>query len=125
MRLHPDVDHLRVTICLAGHPMPFALRAGGRVEHVGAPGTLLGTFQDPELHDVAVDLRPGEVIVAYTDGLVERRGSNIDDGETRLAELLSTCTGLSAHEIVARVQRALIDPIALDDDVALVVIKKR
>lgn len=125
MRLHPDVGHLRVTVCLAGHPLPFALRADGRVEHVGAPGTLLGTFQDPELHDVAVDLLPGEAIVAFTDGLVERRGSNIDEGETRLAELLSTCTGLSADEIVARVQRALIEPGALDDDVALVVIKKR
>ena len=51
---------------------------------------------------MAVDLRPGEVIVAYTDGLVERRGSNIDDGRDAPPELLSTCTDLSAHEIVAR-----------------------
>ncbi|MGZ8596867.1 MAG: SpoIIE family protein phosphatase [Actinomycetota bacterium] len=125
MRLHSAADHLRVTICLAGHPLPFAMRVDGRVEHVGIPGTLLGTFQDPELHDVTVDLWPGDAIVAYTDGLVEQRGSSIDEGEGRLAELLSTCIDLSADEIVARIQRALLDPIVLDDDVALVVIKKR
>jgi serine phosphatase RsbU (regulator of sigma subunit) len=125
MRLRPDVDHLRITVCLAGHPLPFAVRADGRVEHVGVPGTLLGTFQDPELHDVAVDLWPGDAIVCYTDGLVEQRGATLDEGEARLSELLSTCTGLSADEIVARIQRELIDSIGLDDDVAIVVIRKR
>ena len=43
----------------------------------------------------------------------------------RLAELLSTCTGLSADEIVARIQRDLIESIGFDDDVAIVVIRKR
>ncbi len=125
MRLRLDVDHLRITVCLAGHPLPFAIRADGRVEHVGVPGTLLGTFQAPELHDVAVDLWPGDAIVSYTDGLVEQRGATIDEGEGRLAELLSTCIGLTADEIVSCIQRELIDSVGLDDDVAIVVIRKR
>jgi GAF domain-containing protein len=96
MRLRPGPDHMRVTLCLAGHPMPFVLRADGRVEQLGEPGTLLGTFTDPELHDVAIDLWPGEAIVAYTDGLVERRDMGIDVGEVRLAELLSGSTDQTA-----------------------------
>ena len=58
--------------------MPFVVRADGQVEQLGEPGTLLGTFADPELHDVAIDLWPGDAIVAYTDGLVERRDLGID-----------------------------------------------
>jgi serine phosphatase RsbU (regulator of sigma subunit)/PAS domain-containing protein len=125
MRLRPGPDHMRVTLCLAGHPMPFVLRADGRVEQLGEPGTLLGTFSDPELHDVAIDLWPGEVIVAYTDGLVERRDMGIDVGEVRLAELLSGCTDLSADGIVERIEQHLVDDVLPDDDVAVVVVRQR
>jgi sigma-B regulation protein RsbU (phosphoserine phosphatase) len=125
MRLRPGPDHMRVTLCLAGHPMPFVLRADGRVEQLGEPGTLLGTFTDPELHDVAIDLWPGEAIVAYTDGLVERRDMGIDVGEVRLAELLSGCTDLSADGIVERIEQHLVDDVMPDDDVAVVVVRQR
>jgi serine phosphatase RsbU (regulator of sigma subunit)/PAS domain-containing protein len=125
MRLRPGAGQLRVTLCLAGHPMPFAVRADGRVEQIGEPGTLLGTFGDPELHDVAIDLWPGDAIVAYTDGLVERRDMGIDVGEVRLAELLSGCAALSADGIVDRIEQHLVDHVLPDDDVAVVVVRQR
>ena len=125
MRLRPGQAQLRVTVCLAGHPMPFVVRADGRVEQVGEPGTLLGTFADPELHDVAIDLSSGDAIVAYTDGLVERRDMGIDVGEVRLAELLSGCSGLSADGIIERIEQHLVDHLMPDDDVAVVVVRQR
>jgi sigma-B regulation protein RsbU (phosphoserine phosphatase) len=124
MRLRPGPGQLRVTLCIAGHPMPFAVRADGRVEQLGEPGTLLGTFADPQLHDVAIDLWPGDAIVAYTDGLVERRDMGIDVGEVRLAELLSGCAGLSADGIVERIEQHLVDHVLPDDDVAVVVVRQ-
>ena len=125
MRLRPGQGQLRITVCLAGHPMPFVVRADGRVEQVGEPGTLLGTFADPELRDVAIDLWPGEAIVAYTDGLVERHDMGIEVGEVRLAELLSGCAGLSADAIVERIEQHLVDHVLPDDDVAVVVVRQR
>ena len=125
MRLRPGQGQLRVTVCLAGHPMPFVVRADGRVEQLGEPGTLLGTFADPELHDVAIDLWSGDAIVAYTDGLVERRDMGIDVGEVRLAELLSGCTDLSADGIIERIEQHLVDQLIPDDDVAVVVVRQR
>jgi serine phosphatase RsbU (regulator of sigma subunit) len=125
MRLRPGRNQLRVTVCLAGHPMPFVVRAEGRVEQLGEPGTLLGTFADPQLHDVAIDLWPGDAIVAYTDGLVERRDMGIDVGEVRLAELLSGCAALSADGIVDRIEQHLVDHVLPDDDVAVVVVRQR
>ena len=125
MRLRPGTGQLRVTVCLAGHPMPFVVRADGQVEQLGEPGTLLGSFADPELHDVAIDLSPGDAIVAYTDGLVERRDLGIDVGEVRLAELLSGCAGLSAEGIVERIEQHLVQELMPDDDVAIVVVRQR
>ena len=125
MRLRPGPEQLQVTVCLAGHPMPFVVRADGRVEQLGEPGTLLGTFADPVLHDVAIDLWPGDAIVAYTDGLVERRDLGIDVGEVQLAELLSGCAGFSADAIVERIEQHLVDQLLPDDDVAVVVVRQR
>jgi len=124
MRLRSEPGHLRITLCLAGHPPPLLMRADGSVEEAGLPGTLLGSFRDPELHDVVLDLRPGDALVAYTDGLVERRDVGIDEGQRTLAELLSTCTELSAEEITARISREIVERVSLDDDVAVFVIRK-
>jgi serine phosphatase RsbU (regulator of sigma subunit) len=65
----------RVTIASGGHPLPMILRADGSLETVGKPGTLLGVFEDPTLIDEAIDLRRGDALVMYTDGVTdERRG---------------------------------------------------
>jgi phosphoserine phosphatase RsbU/P len=125
MRVRVATDHLRVTVCVAGHPLPLIVRSDGAIEQAGEPGTLLGTFEDPRLHDVTFDLAPGDSLVAFTDGLVERRGSDLEEGEGRLAEVLRSCASASAEEIVRRIRRELIERVAIDDDVAVVVIKSR
>lgn len=124
MRLRLDDDRLRVTVCLAGHPMPFLARADGRVDQIGVPGTLLGTFPDPTLRDVVVDLSPGDTIVAYTDGLVERRELGIEQGEAMLADVLSSCAGRSSETILSRIQQVMVEQTALDDDLAIIVVRK-
>ena len=124
MRLRAEAGRLRITICSGGHPLPMLMRADGMVEEAGIPGTLLGSFHDPELHDVVLDLGPGDALVAFTDGLVERRDVGIDEGQRALAELLSRCTGLTASEIAACIERDLVEGTTLDDDVAVFVIRK-
>lgn len=125
MRLRSEPDHLRVTVCLAGHPQPFVVRTDGTVEHVGEPGTLLGSFADPDLHDVAIDLHPGDALVAYTDGLVEQRGIGLEQGDRDLAAVLSAFAGRGSGEVLAGIERALLGPMRVDDDVAIVVVTKR
>jgi serine phosphatase RsbU (regulator of sigma subunit) len=63
----------RVTVSCGGHPLPALRRADGSVEALGRPGTLLGLLPDPELQDRSTELRPGDTIVLYTDGLTEAR----------------------------------------------------
>ena len=47
-----------VTVACGGHPLPVLRRADGRVEVLGAPGTLLGLVPDPELQERSTELRP-------------------------------------------------------------------
>lgn len=63
----------RVTVSCGGHPLPILRRGDGSVEPLGAPGTLLGLLPEPELQDRSTDLRPGDTLVLYTDGLTEAR----------------------------------------------------
>lgn len=123
LRLHTEPDHVRVTIALAGHPAPLVVRADGRVEPAGRPGTLLGSFSDPQLHDILVDLAPGDVLVAFTDGLIERRELSMAEGTERLERVLARCGGLTSDAIVATVEADLTRSTPLEDDVAILVIR--
>ena len=65
----------------AGHPPPVVAYPDGRVELLeGGRGLPLGTGLDPKYRQSVVELPAGSIVVLYTDGLVERRGSSIDDG---------------------------------------------
>jgi serine phosphatase RsbU (regulator of sigma subunit)/methanogenic corrinoid protein MtbC1/putative methionine-R-sulfoxide reductase with GAF domain len=99
---------VRVTVGCGGHPLPFVVRADGRVEALGRAGTLLGCFPELDVEDVACDLAPGDALVLYTDGVDEARGwDGVPLGQDRLAEVLSTCAGLAPSEVNRRVADAV------------------
>jgi PAS domain S-box-containing protein len=113
--------------CLAvgGHPLPLLVRADGRVEPAGRPGTLLGVLPDPEVHEESVHLEPGDALVLYTDGVIE--ASPLDDalGPDRLTDVLRGCAGLDAAAIATRVEERTLEVQhgRLRDDVAVVVLR--
>src|SRR3712207_116736 len=70
-RIHPHGDGARLTIAVAGHPLPYAIRADGSVEMAGTPGALLGFLDDIEISDTALDLEAGDSLLLLTDGVLE------------------------------------------------------
>ncbi|HXS62339.1 MAG TPA: PP2C family protein-serine/threonine phosphatase, partial [Streptosporangiaceae bacterium] len=99
----------------------------GRVETAGRPGTLLGLFDDPDLHDTRLLLRPGDAMIMYTDGVTEAR-SHINRelyGDQRLAELLAGPANLTAGQIATAVIKAIrtFSGGAISDDTAVLVLK--
>lgn len=79
-----------VRLSSAGHPPALLRRPGGTVEPLDAPGQILGVFDAPGLVDRRRDLRPGDVLVLYTDGVLEaRREDGEQYGDVRLQELLA------------------------------------
>ena len=70
----------------AGHPPPLLLR-DGQVRYLDRPGgMLLGASAEPVFEEARCRLEPGDRVILYTDGLVERPGEGIDKGLKRLAE---------------------------------------
>ncbi|MFH8616967.1 SpoIIE family protein phosphatase [Streptomyces sp. NPDC017979] len=106
--LWPQEDgsaHLKV-VC-AGHPLPLRLRPDGSVESAAESQPLLGVMEDLELFEQMVTLDPGDVLLCVTDGVTERREGSRMLGDDGLAEVLTTCTGLTAGAVASRVLRAV------------------
>lgn len=65
----------------AGHPPPLIACPDGRVELLeGGRGLPLGTGLQPKYRQSVVELPAGSIVILYSDGLVERRGTSIDEG---------------------------------------------
>ena len=65
----------------AGHPPPVLVRADGHAELLAAPDDLLlGLDPTTDRSDHMVTLEPGDTVLLYSDGLVERRGAALDEG---------------------------------------------
>jgi PAS domain S-box-containing protein len=87
----------RLHLSLAGHHRPLVRRAQGLVEAVGREGTALGLLPDPDLYDSVVELRHGDVLCLFTDGLVEARCGLDLFGEERAAAVLADLADPSAQ----------------------------
>ncbi|MEW2069912.1 SpoIIE family protein phosphatase [Streptomyces sp. NPDC007346] len=101
-----DGSALLKVVC-AGHPLPLRLRQDGSVEAAAEPQPLLGVLEDLELYEEEVTLNPGDVLLCVTDGVTERREGTRMLGDDGLADVLSTCTGLTAGAVAARILRAV------------------
>ncbi|MGH8935798.1 MAG: PAS domain S-box protein [Acidimicrobiia bacterium] len=114
----------RVRVCLAGHPLPFHIRAGGRVELVGEPGTPLGLFPDPALRWDEVLLEPGESLVLYTDGVIEEQARRGEGAEGLIARLAG-CGGCDAPTIAHTIEAWVAETGAASprDDMAVLVVR--
>ena len=112
-----DPNRGRWTLASAGH-LPPALFVAGRPTRlirtpIGPPlGTGVGGYEQ-----ATVDLLPGQTLLLYTDGLVERRGEDIDLSLARLASIAFPPAG-DLDRLLQAVLDALASP-ASDDDIAV------
>ena len=122
-----DVGGMRVRMVSAGHPLPLRLNPKGEVEPFGISQPLLGAFEDVGFTTESVDIRPGEVVLAVTDGVTERRSGNGSDmlGDEGLAEIFSRAAGLTAQAVISRIERELEEyaPGGNVDDTAMLVLR--
>ena len=88
---HPD-GTASVTLASAGHPLPLLVR-GGSVTALGQPGTIAGAFEEDAWPAVTVELEVGDVLVLYTDGVLDAVGESDRFGERRLREALERLGG--------------------------------
>ncbi|MFJ3672975.1 SpoIIE family protein phosphatase [Streptomyces sp. NPDC090106] len=124
MRPQADGSAALKVVC-AGHPLPLRLRQDGTVEPAAEPQPLLGVIEDLELYEQSVTLDPGDVLLCVTDGVTERREGTRMLGDDGLTDVLTTCTGLTAGAVAARIMRA-VERFASDapsDDMAILAMR--
>ncbi|OIV35710.1 hypothetical protein BIV57_20115 [Mangrovactinospora gilvigrisea] len=109
-----------------GHPPVLVLGVDGTVREATVPQLLLGIREEERYQQERVRLAPGEVLLAVTDGVTERRNGTraLDDGDG-LARILAGCVGLTAAGVAERVRGAVhgFAPEPPDDDVAILVLR--
>jgi serine phosphatase RsbU (regulator of sigma subunit) len=81
-----------VTMAVAGHPPPLLVR-GREVVPVGDAGTIVGAFEGEAWPAAAVTLEPGDLLVLYTDGVLDAMGEDDRYGEARLRDALARLEG--------------------------------
>ena len=131
-------EQRRLRYVNAGHNAPYLLRAGSRsttgsappeIEELSTGGTVVGMFPEVKYEEATVELCPGDVLLAFTDGVPEAHNpENEEFGEERLQHLLRETAHLPANEISARLSDEMKDWI-LDaeqyDDLTFIVMKVR
>jgi len=113
----------------AGHNPPLLLNADGEVRSLEATGPCLGMFPNMSYGTNTTEIRPGEVLCLFTDGIVEGRNEEDEEyGDDRLVRQLRDHMALSARDILARIYKdvsgfsASAEP---NDDLTLMIIKRR
>jgi anti-sigma regulatory factor (Ser/Thr protein kinase)/putative methionine-R-sulfoxide reductase with GAF domain len=85
-----DLDRSRVTLATAGHPPPLLVTPDGARFIDQAAGPPLGASTHHRYEQTEFTIGPGEILILYTDGLIERRGHRLSEG---LAELAAAASG--------------------------------
>jgi predicted permease len=113
----------------AGHNPPLLVRAvegGTELIELRAGGTVLGLFPDVEYQQADIELRPGDLLIAFTDGVTDALNASGDEfGYDRLEALLLSAPGASARELAERLAMTIRDWVGeaeQQDDVTVVVV---
>lgn len=95
------------TVALAGQPAPLVVRAAGVLESVGRSSPIVGWRAGACYDDVELTLRPGDVLVLYTDGLVEAIAGHGSGDDAPLRAVLRPLAGEPPEVVAARLDAAL------------------
>ncbi len=123
-----DGEDRRLTFSNAGHLPPMLLGTNGSIRRLEDGGTVVGLFDDINYDEGSAQLRPGDIFLAYSDGVTEPENDFGEFGEPRLIELVQENRDLPLERITEIVTAAVDDWIGSaeqPDDVTLVLARAR
>jgi sigma-B regulation protein RsbU (phosphoserine phosphatase) len=118
----------RLTYSNGGHLPPILIGKDGAIRRLEAGGTVVGLFDNMTYEEGAVEMHPGEIFVAYSDGVTEPENDFGEFGEQRLIDLVRENRHLPLPQISQLVTAAVDDWIGDNeqpDDVTLVLARAR
>ncbi len=118
----------QLTYSNAGHLPPIILSEDGSLRRLETGGTVVGLFDNVEYEESTVQLSPGEIFIAFSDGITEPENEFGEFGEDRLIETIETHRNLPLNRIADNVIAAVQDWIGSaeqPDDITVVLAKAR
>jgi phosphoserine phosphatase RsbU/P len=113
----------------AGHPPPFVMSSEGQVQELATGGTVIGPLPEARFRHGHTKLKPGDVLVMCTDGILERRSPDGEFfAEERLRAAVQEVRAKSAAEIVEHVFKGSTEwsrRRSWEDDATLLVVCRR
>lgn len=118
----------QLTYSNGGHLPPLLIGEDGALRRLEAGGTVVGLFDKMSYDEGSVEMHPGEILVAYSDGITEPENDFGEFGEERLIDLVRKNRRLPLEQISQVVTTAVDDWIGDNeqpDDVTLVLARAR
>lgn len=112
----------------AGHLPPLVVCRDGSVRRLEEGGTVVGLFPDMSYPEGAIKLNPGDILVAYSDGITEPENDFGEFGEERLAQIVLENRDQPLHRISDAILNAVTDWIGGEeqpDDMTVVIARAR
>lgn len=122
-----DDDKHHLTYANAGHLPPIVLSANGAVRRLQTGGTVVGLFPDCEYAEETIELYPGDIFIAFSDGITEPENEFGEFGEDRLIETVAAHRLQPLERITEHVISAVQDwigSIEQPDDITVVLARR-
>lgn len=126
-----DTQSGQGSLCQAGHPYPLLCRSDGSIESLGEGGFPVGLVAEADYEAVDFQLRPGDRLLLYSDGVTECVSQeNLQFGTDRLGQSLCDARRSSLQDAMEQIKNALVawsprssGKISFSDDVSLLAIE--
>jgi sigma-B regulation protein RsbU (phosphoserine phosphatase) len=118
----------RLTYTNGGHLPPIIISEDGRIQRLDQGGTVVGLFDNLTFDEATVELRPGDIFLAYSDGVTEPENDFGEFGEARVLDLVRNQWSQPLARITEGVTAAVDDWIGeaeQPDDITLVLARAR
>jgi sigma-B regulation protein RsbU (phosphoserine phosphatase) len=110
-----NLETHQLSIARAGHEAPILVRQGEtRAERIESPGMVIGLVDNSIFEGAVqtrnVSLRPGDLLVTYTDGITEAMNSDEEEwGVENLVQSVERMAGSSAHDLLDQIRQEVLD----------------
>jgi sigma-B regulation protein RsbU (phosphoserine phosphatase) len=124
---HYDASTAQLTYSNAGHLPPLVLGCDGKIRRLDRGGTVVGLMDGMRYEEDRIQMNPGDILVAYSDGITEPENDFGEFGEARLMEVVARYRDQPLGVISAQVMLALDAWIGAEeqpDDITLVLARQ-
>ena len=125
-RLDPQRNELQY--CNAGLPAPLIMRRGASVDRLEEGGPMLGALEEASYNCGTVYLNPGDMLIAYSDGLTECRNHQDQEFEIgRLSAAVKSYNGATANQVLFSTLATVLDfadQCPPGDDLTILVVRR-